>query len=37
VVDATGQVRVRLEGYATVALPEPIDEALREPLRAVRA
>ena len=34
VVDEAGRVHLRLEGYATVALPTPVDAALLAPLRA---
>ncbi|HSP37508.1 MAG TPA: SDR family NAD(P)-dependent oxidoreductase, partial [Frankiaceae bacterium] len=37
VLDATGRVQLRLEGYRTVALPAPIDDQLLEPLRRVLA
>ncbi|MET0227081.1 MAG: polyketide synthase dehydratase domain-containing protein, partial [Actinomycetes bacterium] len=33
VVDEAGRVHLRLEGYATVALPTPLDAALLAPLR----
>jgi hypothetical protein len=35
VVDGEGRVRVRLEGYATAALPLAVDPALRAPLAEV--
>jgi len=35
VVDERGTVRVRLEGYRTTPLPEPLDEGAIAPLRAV--
>jgi NAD(P)-dependent dehydrogenase (short-subunit alcohol dehydrogenase family) len=34
VVDATGRVRVRLEGYRTIELPGAVDEAALAPIRA---
>ncbi|HEY7076346.1 MAG TPA: SDR family NAD(P)-dependent oxidoreductase, partial [Solirubrobacteraceae bacterium] len=34
VVDERGRVRVQLEGYRSVALPQPIEEAVLAPLRA---
>jgi hypothetical protein len=37
VVDEHGTVRVRLTGYRTTPLPEPLDEAAIAPLRAVAA
>ena len=33
VLDRSGRVRLSLEGYATVALPGGVDEALRGPLQ----
>ena len=34
VVDGAGRVRLRVEGYRSVALPTPIGPKLLEPLRA---
>jgi hypothetical protein len=34
VVDDAGRVRLRVEGYRSVALPAPIGAELLEPLRA---
>jgi hypothetical protein len=33
-VDDIGNVWLSLSGYRTMALPEPVDEALLKPLRA---
>ncbi len=35
VVDESGTVRIKLEGYTTTVLPAPLDEASLAPLRAV--
>ena len=35
VLDGEGRVFVRLEGYQTIELPQAVDDALLEPLRAV--
>ena len=37
VTDASGAVAVRLEGYRTVALPQPLDDAVQAPIRTVMA
>jgi hypothetical protein len=34
VVDSTGRVRVRLEGYRTIELPGGVDEDALAPIRA---
>ena len=34
VVDEQGRVRLRLEGYRTIALPGGLDDAVLEPIRA---
>jgi hypothetical protein len=37
VVDATGRIRVRLEGYRTIELPGGVDDAVLAPIRAAMA
>jgi hypothetical protein len=34
VVDEKGNVWLKLRGYRTMALPDPVDDSLLEPLRA---
>ncbi len=37
VTDGAGSVLVRLEGYRTIELPQPLPDDLQAPIRAVMA